>query len=78
MSITSTGLGDPGNVLVVTPRAACLMLSCSRKRLYQLLADGELISFTNGRSRRVTVASIKELVARGIAASAASKLKRPT
>jgi hypothetical protein len=45
MSMTSTGLGDCGLALVVNPSSACKMLSCSHKKLYQLLADGELDSF---------------------------------
>jgi hypothetical protein len=77
MSTTSTGLGELGRALVVSPRTACLMLSCSHKRLYQLLADGQLDSFKENRSRKITVASIRLLIARGLAASAASPLKRP-
>jgi excisionase family DNA binding protein len=75
MSITSGELGGP---LIVKPSVACNMLSCSHKKLYQLLADGELESFRDGRSRKITVASIKALIARGLAASAVSKLKRPS
>jgi hypothetical protein len=78
MSIHSTGPGDLVGPLVVKPRTACLLLSCSHKRLYQLLSAGELESFTNGRSRLITVASIKLLIARGLAASTASPLKRPS
>jgi hypothetical protein len=77
MSIQSrTGLGDLVGPLVVKPRTACLMLSCSHKRLYEMLSDGQLESFTNGRSRLITVASIQDLIARGLAKSAASKLKQ--
>jgi len=78
MPISSTGLGDLAGPLVVKPRTACLLLSCSHKRLYQMLGDGTLESFTNGRSRLITVASIKLLIARGLAASAASPLKGPS
>jgi hypothetical protein len=53
------------------------MLECGHKRLYQLLADGELESFKDGRSRKITVKSIEQFVARGLAGSAGSKLKRP-
>ena len=52
MSIHSTGLSDLEFALVVNPRTACLMLSCSHKRLYQLMVDGELESFKNGRARK--------------------------
>jgi hypothetical protein len=75
MSVPSVaGQPDP---LVVNPRGACHLLSCSRKRLYQLMAEGELESFTNGRARKITVASIKRLIARGLVAATASPLKRP-
>jgi len=53
--------------LVVPPKVAWRMLSCGNTRGYQLLAAGELESFKDGRSRKVTVASIKALVARRIA-----------
>jgi hypothetical protein len=75
--IHSKRLGDPAGPLVVKPRTACIMLSCSHKRLYQLLSEGQLESFLNGRSRLITIASINLLIARGLAASAASPLKRP-
>ena len=75
MSIHSTGMGDLGP-LVVKPREACKMLSCSHKKLYQLLADGELESFKDGRSRKITVTSIKRRIASQVA-SARSTLKRP-
>jgi len=77
MSIQSTtGPGDLVKPLVVKPRKACMMLSCSHKRLYQMLSDGQLESLKNGRSRLITVASIQDLIARGLAESAASKRKR--
>jgi excisionase family DNA binding protein len=63
--------------LIVKPRDACKMLSCSHKKLYQLLADGELESFTDGRSRKITVTSIKRHIDARLA-SARSALKRPT
>jgi len=74
VSIHSTGAGDLGP-LVVKPRQAELMLSCSHKRLYELLAAGELQSFRDGSSRKIVVESIREYIARGLAASAASSPK---
>ena len=74
MAIHSTGMGDLGP-LVVKPREARLMLSCSHKKLYQLLASGELQSFRMGSSRKVVVDSIRQLIARGIAGG--TNLKRP-
>jgi hypothetical protein len=66
-----TGIGP----LVVKPRAARTMLSCSHKKLYQLLADGHLESFRDGASRKITVASIERYISRGLA-TGTSNLKR--
>jgi len=40
------------------------MLSCSHKRLYELLNAVELESFKDGASRKITVESIRAYVAR--------------
>lgn len=48
--------------LVVSPRRAAQMLDCGRTRLYELIANRELTSFLDGRSRKITVASIHEYV----------------
>jgi hypothetical protein len=53
--------------LVVKPKVAWKMLACSNTRGYELLAAGELDSYKDGRSRKITVASIKALVARRLA-----------
>jgi hypothetical protein len=55
--------------LVVRPKVAWKMLACGNTRGYELLAAGELESYKDGRSRKITVASIKALVARRIAGS---------
>jgi hypothetical protein len=57
----STALTDDQRI-VVSPRRARHMLDCGTTRLYQLLAAGELESFLDGRSRKITVASIKRYV----------------
>ena len=75
MSNGRTGLGDLES-LIVKPRDACKMLSCSRKRLYQMLAHGDLESFKDGRSRKITVNSIKRHIASRLA-SGRSPIKRP-
>ena len=54
--------------LVVPPRVAWKMLSCCNTRGYELLADGELESYRDGKSRRITVNSIMALIARRLAA----------
>jgi hypothetical protein len=69
MSIRSTNLTDSDGALVVKPRVAWRMLSCSNTRGYELLAAGELDSFRDGRARKITVASIHRYIARRLAES---------
>jgi excisionase family DNA binding protein len=72
MSIPSTNPAqDPPSAEVdrdlsflVKPRTACRMLACGNTRLYELLAAGELDSFLDGRSRKITFESIRRYVAR--------------
>jgi hypothetical protein len=66
MSIQSTGPSDHER-LVVRPRRAKHMLDCGNTRLYQLLKDRELDSFLDGRSRKITVESIRALISRRLA-----------
>jgi hypothetical protein len=63
MSIQSTGFGDD-EPLVVSPRRARRMLDCGNTRLYELIGARELESFKDGRSRKITVTSIKAYIAR--------------
>ena len=53
--------------LVVSPRRAEQLLGISKTTLYELLGRGELESFTLGKSRKITVASIRALIERRIA-----------
>jgi hypothetical protein len=69
MSICSPGLGDTLSI-VVKPREARRMLACGNTRLYELLAAKELESFLDGRSRKITVDSIRGYIARRLALSA--------
>jgi hypothetical protein len=55
--------------LVVKPKTAWRMLACGNTRGYELIAAGELESFRDGRSRKITVASIKSYIARRLTAS---------
>jgi hypothetical protein len=65
MSICSTGLSDRDlGPLVVKPKIAWQMLQCSNTRGYELLAAGELDSFLDGCSRKITVDSIRRYIAR--------------
>jgi hypothetical protein len=43
------------------------MLACSNTRGYELLNAGELESFLDGRSRKITVESIRRYIARRLA-----------
>ena len=55
--------------LVVRPKVAWKMLGCGNTRGYELLAAGELESYKDGRSRKITVVSIKGFVARQLASA---------
>ena len=72
MSQLSTGLShqEKHTALAVPPREAARMLSLSLSRVYELLRNGELESYQDGRARRITVTSIYALLARRLAASA--------
>ena len=69
VSIPSTGLSDDER-LVVSPRRAKHLLDCGNTRLYELLNSEELESYLDGRSRKITVSSIKAHIARRLAAGA--------
>jgi hypothetical protein len=60
-------IGEP---LVVAPNTAWRMLDCSVSHGYALLRAGELESFLSGRSKKITVASIRAYIARQLAARA--------
>ena len=66
MSISSFLPCDVGS-LVVKPKIAWKMLACSNTRGYELLNAGELVSFLDGRSRKITVESIRRYIARRLA-----------
>jgi hypothetical protein len=72
MSICSIGLGEFGP-LVVKPKVAWKMLACSNTRGYELLAAGELETFLDGRSRKITVESIHRYIARRLGSIAATQ-----
>src|SRR5258706_7256435 len=54
--------------LVVRPMRACAMLSIGLTRCYELMNAGELKSFKDGKSRKITVDSIKAYVDRRMGA----------
>jgi hypothetical protein len=53
--------------LVVSPRRARQLLDTGNTRLYELLSAGELDSFLEGRSRKITVESIHRFIDRRLA-----------
>jgi hypothetical protein len=53
--------------LIVKPKIAWKMLACSNTRGYELLNSGELESFLDGRSRKITVESIRRYITRRLA-----------
>jgi hypothetical protein len=68
MSTDSTAASDwEGTPLVVKPKVAWRLLDCSNTRGYELLAAGELQSFKDGRSRKISVESIHRYIARRLA-----------
>jgi hypothetical protein len=69
MSICSTSAGGQIEPLVTSPDDAMRLLDCSRAKLYELLAAGELESFLEGRSRKILISSISAYIARRLAAS---------
>ena len=73
MSIHRTDLSDWEGALLVKPKVAWKMLACSNTRGYELIAAGQLESFRDGRSRKITVASIHRFIARRLAAEKAPR-----
>jgi excisionase family DNA binding protein len=50
--------------LVVSPKEACRLLSCGPTKLYELIEAGEVESYLDGRSRKITMDSIRRRVKR--------------
>jgi excisionase family DNA binding protein len=61
--ITGRRSADIVEPLAVSPRDACRLLAIGNTRLYELLERGELVSYREGRARRITVASIRGRIA---------------
>jgi hypothetical protein len=66
MKVITTELNNAER-LVVSPRHARQLLDTGNTRLYELLAAGELDSFLEGRSRKITVESIQRFIDRRVA-----------
>ena len=57
MSILSADRSRDPEPLLVKPADAGHLLGCGRTRIYKLLASGQLDSFSDGRSRKITIES---------------------
>lgn len=66
MNIHSIGLVDD-EALVVSPKRAEILLNVGHTTLYEMLNNGELESYREGKSRKITMASIKARIARKLA-----------
>ena len=56
--------------LVASPKQTMKAIQVSRKKLYELINTGELESYTEGKSRRITVRSINDYIERRLATEA--------
>ena len=69
----TAAITPPLEPLAVSPKEAGRLGGWGLTRVYHLMNTGELESYRDGRSRKITVASIKARVARKVAEAAASK-----
>jgi excisionase family DNA binding protein len=67
--VTERTCGSNVEALAVSPRQACQLLGIGTTRLYQLIGAHELVSYHEGRARRITMASIRARVARLVGAA---------
>jgi excisionase family DNA binding protein len=74
--LTGRKIGVDLEPLAVSPRQACMLLGIGNTRLYQLIANGELVSYQEGRARRITMQSIRARVA-SLAAPAGAEMGDP-
>jgi excisionase family DNA binding protein len=74
-STPSAGPASPDAIypLVVRPREACRLLAVGNTRLYQLIGNGELETYLDGRSRRITIGSIRAYIARRLTSTASTR-----
>jgi len=62
--------------LVVPPKVAKCLLACGNETLWRLLHEGELESFLDGASRKITLSSIRSYVERKLATAASVNSSR--
>jgi excisionase family DNA binding protein len=70
-------LGQTFEPFAVSPRQACLLLGIGNTRLYQLIGNGELETYLDGRSRRITMESIRCRITQLLAAAGATCATSP-
>ena len=64
---------ESGRSLVVSPKVAQIMLDCGETKIYELIANREIESFRDGKSRKITVRSIHARIERKLAEAASEK-----
>src|SRR5689334_13061954 len=62
-------------ILATSTKNAKKIIGCGNTRFYELLNSGEIQSYTDGRSRKVIVASLRDYVARQLEAEASKERK---
>lgn len=62
--------------IVLSPGQVMAGLKISRAKLYELINAGELESYTDGRMRRITVASVESYVKRRLEAEKTAPRRR--
>jgi excisionase family DNA binding protein len=67
--VTGRASGDELEPLAVSPRQACRMLNVGNTYLYELLKRGELENYWEGKSRKITMRSIRARQERQLAAA---------
>jgi len=61
-----------GEPLAVSPRRAAFLLDCGMTRVYELIGSGELESYRDGASRKITMRSIRARIERLLGQSQAA------
>jgi hypothetical protein len=62
--MSKKSIGSDEQRIVVSPRRAMHMLDCGKTHLYDLIGNGELDSYLDGSSRKITVQSIHRHIER--------------
>jgi excisionase family DNA binding protein len=68
--LSTVQTNDPSAPIVATPNQAIQRLQISRATLYELINNGDLESYTEGRSRRILVQSMDRYIQRRLAEEA--------